>query len=96
MSLHTSSLLVNLSISSLSVCVWMQRGVLRAQMDTLDWLKARLAVLEDLSADAEAITQRTALDDFSSKLSALLASLEEVRVFCVYKPPMLVLIHKLE
>lgn len=57
----------------------MQRRAVKAQGETLDWLKARLAVLEEISPESEVHTQRAALDKLSQQFSALLLSLSEVR-----------------
>uniref|UniRef100_A0A8C2KL13 Spectrin repeat containing, nuclear envelope 1a n=1 Tax=Cyprinus carpio TaxID=7962 RepID=A0A8C2KL13_CYPCA len=51
----------------------------KAQGESLDWLKARLAVLEDISPESEGHTQRAALDKLSQQFSALLLSLSEVK-----------------
>uniref|UniRef100_A0A8C1T562 Spectrin repeat containing, nuclear envelope 1a n=1 Tax=Cyprinus carpio TaxID=7962 RepID=A0A8C1T562_CYPCA len=56
-----------------------QRWVVKAQGETMDWLKARLAVLEDISPESEVHTQRAALDKLSQQFSALLLSLSEVK-----------------
>lgn len=57
----------------------MQRRAVKAQRETLDWLKARLAVLEDISPESEVHTQRADLDKLSQQFSALLLSLSEVK-----------------
>lgn len=57
----------------------MQRRAVKAQGETLDWLKARLAVLEEISPESEVHTQRAALDKLSQQFSALLLSLSEVK-----------------
>ncbi|RXN24277.1 nesprin-1-like protein [Labeo rohita] len=57
--------------------VQMQRQAVKAQGETLDWLKARLAVLKDISPESEVHTQGAALDKLSQQFSALLLSLSE-------------------
>jgi len=57
----------------------MQRRAVKAQGETLDWLKARLAVLEEISPESEVRTQRAAFDKLSQQFSALLLSLSEVK-----------------
>lgn len=57
----------------------MQRRAIKAQSETLDWLKARLAVLEEISPESEAHMQRAALEKLSQQFSAALLSLSEVK-----------------
>uniref|UniRef100_A0A8B9RI12 Spectrin repeat containing, nuclear envelope 1a n=1 Tax=Astyanax mexicanus TaxID=7994 RepID=A0A8B9RI12_ASTMX len=56
-------------------------GVLKGHVDALDWLKTRLSVLEDVSTEAEVLTQTTALEDLSIQFNFHVSSLEEVRAF---------------
>ncbi len=57
----------------------MEHQAVTALGESLDWLKARLAVLEDISPESEVHTQRAALDKLSQQFSALLLSLSEVK-----------------
>ncbi len=68
-----------LQLTSLFLPLQMEHQAVTALGETLDWLKARLAVLEDISPESEVHTQRAALDKLSQQFSALLQSLSEVK-----------------
>lgn len=59
-------------------CVQELRNDAELQEGNLGWLKARMAVLMEISADSEAQRQGSALSKLSTDFKGLLASLSEV------------------
>lgn len=63
---------------SFCVCVQELRNDAELQEGNLGWLKARMAVLIEISADSDAQRQASALSKLSTDFKGLLASLLEV------------------
>ncbi|XP_073672409.1 nesprin-1-like [Paramisgurnus dabryanus] len=57
-----------------------QRQVVKAQDESLSWLRARIAKLEEISPESEVHIQRAALDKLSLEFSTLLCQSEDVPV----------------